>query len=109
MDTLPPPPAIIKIKEEDFSAGLDLRNPLEASAYLKAASHFLSSWPQDWSAEQLCLAMIDEESLDKEKVKPWEALTRDLDLHPMDDPLFFVEELINGLAEDFLIFLSENK
>jgi hypothetical protein len=26
----------------------------------------------------------------------------------MDDPLFFVEELINGLAEDFLIFLSEN-
>jgi len=53
--------------------------------------------------------MIDEESLDKEKVKPWEALTRDLDLHPMDDPLFFVEELINGLAEDFLIFLSENK
>jgi len=107
MNTLPTPPAIIKIKEEDFSAGLDLRNPLEASAYLKAASHFLSSWPQDWSAEQLCLAMIDEESLDKEKVKPWEVLTKDL--HPMDDPLFFVEELINGLAEDFLIFLSENK
>jgi hypothetical protein len=26
----------------------------------------------------------------------------------MDDPLFFVEELINGLAEDFLVFLSEN-
>jgi len=107
MNTLPSPPAIIKIKEEDFSAGLDLRNPLEASAYLKAASHFLSSWPQDWSAERLCLAMIDEESLDKEKVKPWEALTKDL--HPMDDPLFFVEELINGLAEDLLIFLSENK
>jgi len=52
------------------------------------------------------LAMIDEESPDKDLVKPWEALTKDL--HPMDDPLFFVEELINGLAEDFLIFLSEN-
>jgi hypothetical protein len=26
----------------------------------------------------------------------------------MDDPIFFVEDLINGLAEDFLIFLSEN-
>ena len=50
--------------------------------------------------------MIDEESSDKDLVKPWESLTKDL--HPMDDPLFFVEELINGLAEDFLIFLSEN-
>jgi hypothetical protein len=50
--------------------------------------------------------MIDEESPDKDLVKPWKALTKDL--HPMDDPLFFVEELINGLAEDFLIFLSEN-
>jgi hypothetical protein len=106
MNTLPPPPAIIKMNT-DFSAGLDLRNPIESAAYLKAASHFLSSWPQDWSAERLCLAMIDEESPDKDLVKPWEALTKDL--HPMDDPLFFVEELINGLAEDFLIFLSEHK
>lgn len=107
MNTLPTPPAIIKIREEDFSAGLDLRNPLEASAYLKAASHFLSSWPQEWSAERLCLAMIDEESPDQSFVKPWEVAVRDL--HPMDDPWLFVEELINGLAEDFLIFLSENK
>ena len=106
MNTLPPPPAMIKTKE-DFSAGLDLRNPIESAAYLKAASHFLSSWPQDWSAEHLCLAMIDEESPDRDLVKPWEAPTKDL--HPMDDPLFFVEELINGLAEDFLIFLSEHK
>jgi hypothetical protein len=106
MDTLPEPPAVIKIKE-DFSAGLDLRNPLEAAAYLKAASHFLSSWPQEWCAERLCLAMIDEESPDQSFVKPWEAAVRDL--HAMDDPWLFVEELICGLAEDFLIFLSEHK
>jgi hypothetical protein len=105
-ETLPESPAVIKIKE-DFSAGLDLRNPLEAAAYLKAASHFLSSWPQEWCAERLCLAMIDEESPDQSFVKPWEAAVRDL--HAMDDPWFFVEELICGLAEDFLIFLSKHK
>ena len=105
MNTLPQPPAIIKMNT-DFSAGLDLRNPIEAAAYLKAASHFLSSWPREWSAERLCLAMVDDESADKDLVKPWESLTKDL--HPMDDPWLFVEELINGLAEDFLIFLSEN-
>lgn len=107
MNTLPEPPAVIKIKEEDFSAGLDLRKPIEAAAYLKAASNFLSYWPQDWSAERLCLAMIDEESPDRDLVRPWEVLIKDV--HPMDDPMFFVEELINGLAEDFLIFLSEHK
>jgi hypothetical protein len=105
METLPPPPALIKITY-DYAQGLDLRDSVHAAAYLKAASHFLSSWPQDWSAERLCLAMIDEESLEKDKVKPWEVLTKDL--HPMDDPWLFVEEMINGLAEDFLIFLSEN-
>ena len=106
MTTLPEPPAIIKMNT-DFSAGLDLRNPLESAAYLKAASNFLSYWPQDWSAERLCLAMIDEESPDRDLVRPWEVLIKDV--HPMDDPMFFVEDLISCLAEDFLIFLSEHK
>ena len=51
--------------------------------------------------------MIDEESPDQSFVKPWEAAIRDL--HAMDDPWLVVEELICGLAEDFLIFLSEHK
>ena len=104
MNTLPQPPAVIKVNT-DFSAGLDLRNPIEAAAYLKAASHFLSGWPQDWSAERLCLAMVDEESPDKSKVLLWETITKDV--HSMDDPYLYVEELINGLAEDFLMFLAE--
>jgi hypothetical protein len=90
---------------EDFSTGLDLRNPLEASAYLKAAGHFLSSWPQDWSAERLCLALVDEESADRAHVQCWQALTKDVD--PINDAHFFVEELINGLAEDFLMFAKK--
>ena len=98
----------------DFSDGLDLRNPIEAAAYLKAASYFLSSWPQHWDAERLCLALIDEEStdknevrLDKNEVRLWDALIKDM--HPMDNPYLYAEEFINGLAEDFLSFLSENK
>lgn len=101
---MPEPPLIIKITE-DFTAGLDLRNPVEAAAYLKAASHFLSGWPQDWSAERLCLALLDEESADQPHVQCWEGVTRDL--HPADDPYLFVEELINSLAEDFLVFAKQ--
>jgi hypothetical protein len=103
---LPEPPAIIRLNE-DFSAGLDLRHPIQAAAYLKAAGHFLAGWPQDWSAERLALAMIDEESPDQKDVKPWECIVKDL--HPMDDPFLFVEELISSLAEDFLVFLSDNR
>jgi len=106
MNTLPPPPAIIKVNT-DFSAGLDLRNPIESAAYLKAASHFLSSWPQHWNAERLCLALIDEESTDRNEIRLWGALIKDI--RPMDDPHLDVEEFINGLAEDFLRFLSENQ
>jgi hypothetical protein len=105
-NTLPEPPAIIRLNE-DFSAGLDLRQPVQAAAYLKAASHFLAGWPQDWSAFRLCLAMIDEESPDRKDVKPWECIVKDL--HPMDDPWFYTEELISSLAEDFLAFLSDNR
>lgn len=112
MDTLPPPPAVIKVSY-DYAQGLDLRNPIHAAAYLKAASHFLSSWPQEWEAGKLCLALIaDEEDesafADRQKIVPWDVFARS-PAHPMDedDPWHFVEDLINGLAEDFLIFLSE--
>jgi len=111
MTTLPTPPAVIKIKE-DFSHGLDLSNPLHAKAYLKAASHFLSSWPQDWTAERLCLAIIADEDEggerweDHKKVNFWSPIIKDV--HPMDDPLNFVETLIDNLAEDFIIFLTDN-
>jgi len=104
MNQLPQPPDLIKVNT-DFSAGLDLRNPIEAAAYLKAASHFLSSWPQDWSAEQLCLAMIDEESPDRSKVLLWETIVKDF--HPMDDAFLSVEQFIDGLAQDFVMFLAE--
>jgi hypothetical protein len=106
MDTLPPPPAVIKVSY-DYAQGLDLRDPIHAAAYLKAASHFLSRWPQEWEAETLCLALIaDEEDesafADRQKIVPWEVISNH-SLHPMDDsdPWHFVEDLINRLAEDF--------
>ena len=112
METLPNPPAVIKIKE-DFSHGLNLNNPLHAAAYLKAASHFLSSWPQDWDAERLCLAIIADEDEggkqweDHEKVNFWHGISEDA-ARPMEDPFMFLESIINNLAGDFIIFLTDN-
>lgn len=60
-------------------------------------------------AERLCLALLcDDEEYNKEsfedrqKIKPWEALLHDV--HVSDDPFLYVEELIIGLAEDFVQF-----
>ena len=112
METLTQSPALIKIKE-DFSHGLNLNNPLHAAAYLKAASHFLSSWPQEWDAERLCLAIIADEDEggkrweDHEKVNFWHGISEDA-AHSMEDPFMFLESIINNLAEDFIIFLTDN-
>ena len=112
METLPPPPAVIKIKE-DFSHGLMLNNPLHAAAYLKAASHFLSGWPKDWDAERLCLAIIADEDEDigawgdHKQINFWHGISENA-VHPMDNPFTFLEDIITNLAEDFLIFLTEN-
>lgn len=88
-----------------FGLNLDLRQPRDAAAYLKAASHYLSCWPQEWSAERLCLALLtDGEDLgkeafeDRQQIKPWEAVFFG------QDPFFYVEELIMSLAEDFVEF-----
>ena len=46
---------------------------------------------------------------DRKEISVWSAISN-WELHPMDDtdPWYFIEELIHGLAEDFLTFLSEN-
>jgi hypothetical protein len=98
----------IEEDEEPYEYGnLDLRKPQAAAAYLKAASHYLSYWPQEWSAERLCLALLSEESdgsafEDRQLVKPWEAIVNKVTL--FEDPFLYVEELIIGLADDFIQF-----
>ncbi len=80
-------------------------------AFLLAAAHFLSSWPQDMSAEELSntiLALEEDgpEVLEKQKkIIPWGMLVHDI--HPMDDPYEFAHELIMGLAHDFVLFAEE--
>ena len=95
--------------EHYLTNGVDLRIPLHARAYLKAASHYLSSWPQDWSAERLSIAiMADEDEIesqalkDRKEVKVWEALENSID--PMEDAGLYVETMIADLAEDFILF-----
>ena len=94
---------------------IDTNNPIHAEAYLIAAGHFLSNWPQDWSAERLELALIADEDSDeqqqedKKQIEVWETIANHT-LHPMDDanPFAFVEELINNLAGDFVAFATKH-
>ena len=95
--------------EHYLTNGVDLRIPLHARAYLKAASHYLSSWPQDWSAERLSLAIMADEDepesqalKDRQEVKVWEVLENSID--PMEDAGLYVETMIADLAEDFILF-----
>ena len=50
--------------------------------------------------------MIDDDDNIKNEITPWETIFRDVNF--MDDPWVYAEELIRDLAEDFVIFLSEN-
>lgn len=107
-NTLSEPPQVIFLKDDHEYGILDLRQPRDAAAYLKAASHYLSSWPQEWSAERLCLALLSEEDHDeqafedRQEVKPWEILLHGFPIS--EDPFLYVEELIMNLADDFVEF-----
>ena len=98
----------IEADEEPYEYGnMDLRKPQAAAAYLKAASHYLSSWPQEWSAERLCLALLSCEEdgsafEDRKLVIPWEAIA--CCVHAMDDPFLYAAESIRWLADDFIQF-----
>ena len=105
MNQLPEPPALIRIKS-DFSQGIDSRNPIHAAAYLRAASHFLSGWPQEWDAETLALALVDEESPNQKEVKLWNAI-KDQTVSG-EDPYLESDSLICDLAESFIHFMEEN-
>lgn len=86
---------------------IDTRNPLHAAAYLKAASHFLSGWPQNWSAERLALALVDEYSPDQVEVKLWDTIERSTCY--LDDPYLHSDSLINDLAESMIDFAMEHR
>ncbi|MFN4909448.1 MAG: hypothetical protein ACK5H0_10505 [Bacteroidota bacterium] len=96
---------------------LDLTIPKHSEAYLLAASHILSDWPQEWTAEHLDDVLLADEGADPDdaeatallvdlkQVKPCESLVGSM--NPMDDPYLFVWDLIYRLAED-IVFFAEN-
>lgn len=85
---------------------LDTRNPVHAKAYLRAASFFLSGWPQEWSAETLALALVDEENPNQKRVLLWNPLKNNCG--HWKDPFLYADQMICDLAESFLEFLEEN-
>ena len=112
-ETLNTPPQLIKIND-DFSCGIDLRDPVHSKAYMLAAGHFLSSWPQEWDAETLALALLAEEDVESDEkafanqkeIVVWGVLERDPEFQSYQGHMY-LENLINNLAEDFVRFASE--
>lgn len=71
-----------------------------AEAYLLAAGHLLSGWPESWSAERLALALVTEGCKDQKKIKLWAILKDDEE----EDRYLWTESLISSLAEDIYGF-----
>ena len=85
---------------------LDVRIPRHARAYLLAAGQFLSNWPQEWDAETLALALVDEESPNQKFVDLWDAVKHyaaDID----SDPHLQADSFICNLAENVITFAQK--
>jgi hypothetical protein len=85
----------IEEEEEDYN-----------DAYLLAASFFLNSWPSDWTADRLSMAMMafdDPYMEDQESVKIWPAIQKFAESQG-EDPMVFTENLIFDLADTMVIF-----
>jgi len=85
---------------------LDTSNPLHAKAFLRAASHFLCSWDQNWDAEKLALVLVEEEHPERKEVLVWHAVEM---IAGNEDPFEYSYDLIRDLAESFVDFLEENR
>ena len=86
---------------------LDVRIPRHARAYLLAAGQFLSNWPQQWDAETLALALVDEESPNQKFVDVWDAIKFHVVNVKEDDVFLCADSLICDLAENFITFAQE--
>ena len=85
---------------------IDTNNPIHASAILRAASHFLSSWPEAWTAEKLALVLVTEDHEEQKSVLIWDAIKKAAN---GEDPYWYAQGLIFDLAESFVDFLEKNK
>lgn len=92
---------------------LDLNQPRHAQAFLRAASHFLSGWPKEWSADKLSLMLlVDSESPDSDKEEAqrilfWQALENWELQEGYGDDHSLVLDLIEAVAVDMLEFAGE--
>lgn len=86
---------------------LNLDNPLHAKAYLAAASHFLSGWNQDWTAEELALALVSENSPKQSEIRLWNAI-KNYAASIDQDPYLQTDSQICDMAETILTFHYEN-
>jgi hypothetical protein len=91
---------------------LDTSNPIHTKAYLKAASFYLSGWPQEWSAEELAMALLSAEDPNADyyesqfQIRLWEPIKK-IAAGEDSDPYLLTDRMISDLAEEFVNFLDE--
>lgn len=76
---------------------LDLSNPIHANAFLVTAGHFLTEWPDEWTAQTLhgVLAGELDEDTDTCDVVLWEPFEND----SMSNVLEWIEDATSSVLE----------
>jgi hypothetical protein len=91
---------------------LDLRLPLHSQAYTEAAGFYLSFWPQEWSAEKLCLTLLaeeeDEHFPDQKQIRFWEPIEKSCEANG-EEVAISTEEFISQLAESMVMLAERHK
>lgn len=83
-------------------------------AYLLAASFYLHSWPQHWTARKLAYVLLsqedddDEDFKDQSQVKVWESINQQSQFEDRFDDVFsYADSLIHDLSESFIEFKNK--
>lgn len=96
----------IKFDDVRYKFNVNLSSTVHAEAFLLAAGHYLSSWPQEWSAAYLADVLRDEvegASEERTRVQVWEGVVTASRNEEVDEYEYAFEH-IEGLTLDFIAF-----
>lgn len=97
---------IIKFDDVRFRTDINLSSDIHAEAFIIAAGHYLSNWPEDWSAAHLfdVLSNKDESSEEQRSlVGVWEGVVHSSMNQGVNEYNYALEH-IEGLTLDLIAF-----
>lgn len=98
---------IIKFDDVRYRMNINLANEIHSRSFLLAAGHYLSSWPQDWSAADLLDVLRDEvdgaQDERRKSVEVWEGVVHASRNEGVDEHEYALEH-IEGLTLDLIAF-----